>query len=191
MLSFPDDADARVKLVDGRTWDVPVPLPRERGRWYRLRVRVTRDRLEAWVDDRKPVALSLTENSLTLEGFYNQSRPFSLQSWDAKLAFRNIRLRRLGGPEGKGAEEEPGWVAGRAKATEAARRRESERHRRRDSDSRSLVLDTLGQNAVDQRSEERECEDEVREEGLEERADGGVREGVVVSHEEACGARPI
>jgi hypothetical protein len=66
-----------------------------KGRWYRIRLRVTPERIQAWVDDQSVVDLPLKERSISIHPAMEISRPLGLATYMTTSAFRNIRLRRL------------------------------------------------------------------------------------------------
>ena len=69
------------------------------GRWYRIRLRVTRDRLEAWIDQEKLVDVVTTGKRISLRpGEIEESKPFGLASWQTSAALRQIKLRRVDQP---------------------------------------------------------------------------------------------
>jgi hypothetical protein len=78
----------------------------ETGRWYRIRVRVTERKLEAWVEQKKIVDLVTTGRKISTRfGDIELSKPFGLASWTTSSAFRGIRLRTVEGPESPAKEE--------------------------------------------------------------------------------------
>ncbi|MBI5692569.1 MAG: DUF1080 domain-containing protein [Verrucomicrobia bacterium] len=65
-------------------------------RWYRIRVRVTPGKLEAWVDDEQVVDFETTNRKLDLRfGEIKYSLPLGIAAYETKAALREIRLRRL------------------------------------------------------------------------------------------------
>jgi hypothetical protein len=68
----------------------------ETGRWYRLRLRVTQGRIEAWLDDKKLVDVNTTGKKISLRpGDIELSKPFGLAAWQTSAAYRQIKMRRV------------------------------------------------------------------------------------------------
>jgi hypothetical protein len=72
------------------------------GRWYRIRVRVTKHKIEAWIDDEKVVDQDIKGRRLDTRVEVDLSKPFGVCAWETRAAIRNIRLRRLGAGGTKG-----------------------------------------------------------------------------------------
>ncbi len=65
-------------------------------RWYRLRVRVTEERIEAWIDERQRVDLVARGRVIGLRaGEIQKSLPLGIAAYMTRAAVRDIRLRRL------------------------------------------------------------------------------------------------
>ena len=68
----------------------------QKGRWYRVRLRVTPERLEAWIDKEQVVDLKTKGLRFTLWLQQEAYRPFGINAYQTKAALRSIMLRRLG-----------------------------------------------------------------------------------------------
>ena len=67
-------------------------------RWYRVRMRVTPDKLETWLDDEKIIDQDIRGKRISLRpGDISRSRPLGISTFQTAAAFRNIRIRNLAG----------------------------------------------------------------------------------------------
>jgi hypothetical protein len=65
-------------------------------RWYRIRVRVTPMKIEAWIDDTNMVDLETAGRTIGLRfGDVDKSLPFGIATYQTAAAVRDIRIRRL------------------------------------------------------------------------------------------------
>lgn len=74
--------------------------------WYRVRIRVTQEKIETWIDDEKMVDLETKGRKLSIRFECDLCRPFGVSTWTTSGAVRNIRVRELGPQELKKAEKQ-------------------------------------------------------------------------------------
>jgi hypothetical protein len=67
----------------------------EKGRWYRIRVKVTAAKIEAWIDDEQVVDCEIGERKISVRWEVEPSQPLGVAGWQTKAAIRHWRLRRL------------------------------------------------------------------------------------------------
>lgn len=63
--------------------------------WYRIRIRVTQEKIEAWIDDEKMVDLETKGHKLSIRFECDLCRPLGISTWMTTGAVRNVRLREL------------------------------------------------------------------------------------------------
>ena len=68
----------------------------ESKRWYRIRLRVTPEKVEAWVDDEKKIDLERGQHQFTVWPQQEPGRPLGITSYATKAALRGMRMRALG-----------------------------------------------------------------------------------------------
>lgn len=67
----------------------------ERNRWYRIKLRVTEKKIEAWIDDEKVVDFTINGKNLSIRPEVELSKPFGIASWRTTAALRNIRVQEI------------------------------------------------------------------------------------------------
>lgn len=76
--------------------------------WYRIRLRVRKEKIEAWLDDEQIVDLPLKARQLSLRWEMEPAQPFGICTWQTTGELRNLRFRALGKkPEAKPQETVP------------------------------------------------------------------------------------
>ena len=67
----------------------------EDNKWYRVRLHVTPDRIEAWLDDEEIVNIEITGRKIDIRAEVDLSQPLGIATWQTGGAARNIRIRPL------------------------------------------------------------------------------------------------
>jgi hypothetical protein len=64
-------------------------------RWYAIRVRVTRDKIEAWIDKTQMVDVDIKDRKISIRPEVELSRPLGISSYSTTAALRSIQVRPL------------------------------------------------------------------------------------------------
>jgi len=67
----------------------------EKERWYRICLVVTKDSINALIDDEPVVRFAIEDKLLSIRPEVDLSRPFGIASWRTTAAIRKIRVERL------------------------------------------------------------------------------------------------
>ena len=71
----------------------------DNNKWYRIRVRVTSDKIETWIADKQVIELKREGHRFSLYGGVEPVSPLGVFSWQSEGAVRNIRFRRVAAPK--------------------------------------------------------------------------------------------
>ena len=67
----------------------------ENEKWYQFRVRVTRTRIQTWIDNELIVDEDISQRQVSTRIEVDLNKPFGFATWETKGALRRIQLRRL------------------------------------------------------------------------------------------------
>jgi hypothetical protein len=73
----------------------------EKDKWYKVRIRVTKDRIQAWIDADRVVDLDTTDKKITIRSECEKCKPFGFVTWKTTGAVRAVRVRPLTDAEKK------------------------------------------------------------------------------------------
>lgn len=65
------------------------------GQWYKIRVRVTKTHITAWIDDKQVINQETTGRKISIRPEVAKSKPFGICSWSTTAALRKIEVRKL------------------------------------------------------------------------------------------------
>jgi len=77
----------------------------KRDQWYRLRLRISKPKIEAWIDDEKMVDLETADRRISIRLECRPSRPFGICTWETSGAVRDVKVRQLSEAEKKATGE--------------------------------------------------------------------------------------
>ena len=84
-----------INFMDASENETSQSIDFENGRWYNVRIRVTPQKIQAWLDDRQIIDQDLKDNRISVRMEVEPSKPLGVATWKTKGALRDIRLRRL------------------------------------------------------------------------------------------------
>ncbi|MBS3769865.1 MAG: DUF1080 domain-containing protein [Bacteroidales bacterium] len=65
----------------------------EKQQWYHIRVRVTSQKLRAWIDKKQVVDVNIKDHEFSVRPEVRLSRPLGISSWRTTAALKNIKFR--------------------------------------------------------------------------------------------------
>ncbi|HVS39697.1 MAG TPA: DUF1080 domain-containing protein [Gemmataceae bacterium] len=81
--------------MDASSNETRTEMDFKENQWYKIRVRVSAKRIEAWIDGDKVVDADTTDRKISIRVECNASRPFGIATYQTTGAVRNIRVRAL------------------------------------------------------------------------------------------------
>lgn len=78
----------------------------ETGKWYKVRLRVLKNRLEAWLDDEQIVDVDTEGKRIGIRIEVSASKPFGFASYRTKAKLKNIKIREIPEAELKQIEKD-------------------------------------------------------------------------------------
>ena len=76
------------------------------GQWYNLRVRITTDKIEAWIDNEKVTNYIIKGHLITTRPEVNLAKPLGLSNFQTGSAFKNIKYRIVTKPHTPAVNED-------------------------------------------------------------------------------------
>ena len=73
----------------------------ENKKWYPIKLRVTAERITAWIDGEKMVDVDIEDSTLSTRLEVEWSKPFGIATWSTTGAIRDIKIRELPAEEVK------------------------------------------------------------------------------------------
>ena len=67
----------------------------EQNQWYKFRVRVSKDAIRCWIDDKQVVDQKIGDEKISIRPEVERSKPLGFSAWQSSAALRNIRWRSL------------------------------------------------------------------------------------------------
>ncbi len=67
----------------------------KKDQWYKFRIRVTKNRIQAWIDKDQVINVDTTDKKVHIRFECDNCKPFGFCTWDTVGAVRDIRVRPL------------------------------------------------------------------------------------------------
>ncbi len=67
----------------------------ENNKWYKVRLQVTEEKIQTWIDNEKYVDFKHSNHELTIRPLMEVATPFGISAWESVAAIKNIQLSYL------------------------------------------------------------------------------------------------
>ena len=67
----------------------------KQNQWYKVRIRVTKDRIQAWIDEKQMIDADVKDKKISIRVECDLCKPFGVATWNTSGAVRDIRVREL------------------------------------------------------------------------------------------------
>ena len=67
----------------------------KKGTWYKIRLKVTKEKIEAWIDGKQIVDQQIKDKKINVRIEVEPSRPFGIASYQTTAALKNIKVKSL------------------------------------------------------------------------------------------------
>jgi len=84
-----------INYYDASDNETTVKAYFDNNRWYHIRVRVSGEKIQCWIDDEQYVDLETRGKNLDVRMEVKNSKPLGIASWRTAAAIKNIRLTKL------------------------------------------------------------------------------------------------
>lgn len=71
--------------------------PFENGRWYRIRLAVSPERIQTWLDDESIIDVDIEDRKLSIWWEQEPLRPLGINTWHSAAEIRRLELREVAG----------------------------------------------------------------------------------------------
>jgi hypothetical protein len=94
-----------LNFMDASENDTSTNQEFKKDKWYKVRIRVMKDRIQAWIDDKQMVDADTADRKISIRIECDNCKPFGLCTYDTTGAVRDVRVRLLTDEEKKAAKK--------------------------------------------------------------------------------------
>ncbi|MBN1815960.1 MAG: PQQ-binding-like beta-propeller repeat protein [Sedimentisphaerales bacterium] len=86
---------SNIDYFDAANNETATSFDFKKGQWYDIRLRVTLDRIQAWINDEPLVNIRITGRNMGVRFEVEMARPLGVSTWQTTGAVRNIQVKRI------------------------------------------------------------------------------------------------
>jgi hypothetical protein len=84
-----------LNFLDASENETSTHMEFKKDRWYKVKIRVTKDRIQAWIDDKQMLDADTSEKKVSIRFECDPCKPFGFCTWNTVGAVRDIRVREI------------------------------------------------------------------------------------------------
>jgi hypothetical protein len=84
-----------LNFLDASENETSTHMEFKKDRWYKVKIRVEKDRIQAWIDDKRLVDADTSEKKISIRFECDPCKPFGFCTYNTVGAVRDIKVREL------------------------------------------------------------------------------------------------
>jgi hypothetical protein len=84
-----------INFLDASENETSTHMEFKKDRWYKVRIRVMKDRIQAWIDDKQLIDVDVSEKKVSIRFECDPCKPFGVCTWNTVGAIRAVQVREL------------------------------------------------------------------------------------------------
>jgi hypothetical protein len=84
-----------INFLDASENETSTHMEFKKDHWYKIKIRVVKDRIQAWIDDKQLIDADVSEKKVSIRFECDPCKPFGVCTWNTVGAIRDVQVREL------------------------------------------------------------------------------------------------
>jgi hypothetical protein len=84
-----------LNFLDASENETSTHMEFKKDQWYKIKVRVVKDRIQAWIDDKQLIDADVSEKKVSIRFECDPCKPFGVCTWNTVGAIRDVQVRAV------------------------------------------------------------------------------------------------
>ena len=84
-----------INFLDASENETSTHMEFKKDHWYKIKIRVVKDRIQAWIDDKQLIDADVSEKKVSIRFECDPCKPFGVCTWNTVGAIRDVQVREV------------------------------------------------------------------------------------------------